>query len=98
MPDTTTDYADTLYRKIENRTAHVAIIGLGYVGLPLAVEFAHAGFNVTGIDLDEHKVQALREGHSYIKDVKDEAIGPSVQAGKLHATTDYAALREADTI
>src|SRR5438477_8145092 len=70
----TANFAEILSQKIENRTANVAIIGLGYVGLPLAVEFAHAGFNVTGIDLDELKIRAIGEGRSYIKDVKDEAV------------------------
>src|SRR5436190_20502640 len=98
MPETTTEYANVLFGKIQDRTANVAIIGLGYVGLPLAVEFAHAGFNVTGIDLDEQKIRAIGEGRSYIKDVKDEAVRAGVEAGRLRATTDFAALREADTI
>src|SRR5256885_16187554 len=98
MPDTTTDYADTLYRKIESRAANVAISGLGYVGLPLAVEFAHAGFNVTGIDLDERKTETINSGRSYIKDVADEAVRTAVESGRLRAVTDYSALRDADTI
>ena len=97
MP-TVTDYAAELSKKIENHTANVAIIGLGYVGLPLAVEFAHAGFNVTGIDIDEQKIKALNEGRSYIKDVTDEAVSSAVKAGNFLASTDYALLREADTI
>src|SRR5437867_5914195 len=98
MPETTISHADALFAKIEGRTANVAIIGLGYVGLPLAVEFAHAGFGVTGIDLDERKIQAIGKGRSYIKDVKDDAVSTAVEAGRLRATTDFAALREADTI
>src|SRR5436190_19198408 len=98
MPETTTEYANVLFGKIQDRTANVAIIGLGYVGLPLAVEFANAGFNVTGIDLDEQKIRSIGEGRSYIKDVKDEAIGRVVETGKLRATTDLAALCEADSI
>ncbi len=98
MPKTADDNAGILFSKIESRTAHVGIIGLGYVGLPLAVEFAHAGFNVTGIDLDERKIAAIGEGRSYIKDVRDEAVSAAVEAGKLRATSDFTALREADTI
>src|SRR5438874_8222615 len=93
-----TGYAGVLAQKIENRTANVAVIGLGYVGLPLAVEFAHAGFNVTGVDLDKSKVEAIGAGRSYIKDVQDEDVSAGVRAGKLRASTDYSVLREADTI
>src|SRR5688572_24191008 len=97
MPHTQS-HKDTLAKKIEDRTARIAVIGLGYVGLPLAVEFVRAGFDVTAIDLDERKVQAINQCRSYIKDVPAEAIRAAVQAGKLHATTDYIALREVDTI
>src|SRR5205814_331782 len=92
------DYAQLLHEKIRDRTANVAVIGLGYVGLPLAVEFAHAGFNVIGIDLDKSKVEAINTGHSYIKDVKGEEVRTAVESGKLRATGDYSALREADSI
>src|SRR5437016_4951829 len=98
MPETTVNHVDVLFGKIEGRTANVAIIGLGYVGLPLAVEFAHAGFNITGIDLDEQKISAIGKGRSYIKDVKDGAISSAVEAGRLRATTDFTALSEADSI
>src|SRR5918912_1269160 len=95
---TTEPYADRLLRKIGNRDAHVAVLGLGYVGLPLAVEFAAAGFNVTGIDLDTHKTQAINLGHSYIKDVEEQAVRAAVDAGKLRASSDYSPLKNADTI
>ena len=65
-----------LLEKIENRTAHVAVIGLGYVGLPLAVEFAQAGFRVTGIDVDLEKILKLNAGISYIPDVPAGALTP----------------------
>jgi UDP-N-acetyl-D-glucosamine dehydrogenase len=74
------------------------VIGLGYVGLPLAVEFAHAGFDVTGIDLDDRKAETINAGRSYIKDVQQEAVRSAVEAGKLRAVTGYSALSEADTI
>jgi UDP-N-acetyl-D-glucosamine dehydrogenase len=97
MPDRP-DYGRLLADKIANRTARIGVIGLGYVGLPLAVEFAKAGFDVTGIDLDERKIEAINSGHSYIKDVDTADIKHTVEKGKLHATGDYRALREVDTI
>ena len=63
-----------LRRKIESRQARVGIAGLGYVGLPLAAEFARAGFSVTGIDIDSRKVDSLNRGDSYIKDVSPAAL------------------------
>ncbi len=74
------------------------MLGLGYVGLPLAVEFAHAGFDVIGIDVQQSKVDQFNSGHSYIKDVKDDVFSPLVKSGKLRATTDFSVIRELDTI
>src|SRR5262249_15768842 len=68
------------------------------VGLPLAVEMAHAGFNVVGIDVLAHKVASINKGESYIQDVPTEVLGPLVKAGKIKATTDFAAVRDLDTI
>lgn len=76
----------------------MGVLGLGYVGLPLAVEFARAGFNVTGIDVQPGKVEQFNQGLSYIQDVTDEVFGPLVRSGKLRATTDYSVIRELDTI
>ena len=90
--------ASDLRERITKRTARVGVLGLGYVGLPLAVEFAHAGFEVTGIDVQQSKVDQFNRGHSYIKDVKDDVFGPLVESGKLRATTDYSVIRELDTI
>ncbi len=64
--------ADELRERIANKKARVGVLGLGYVGLPLAVEFAHAGFEVVGIDVQQSKVDQFNSGHSYVKDVKDE--------------------------
>jgi UDP-N-acetyl-D-glucosamine dehydrogenase len=89
---------DALLKKIESRTAHVGIVGLGYVGLPLAVEFAAAGFTVTGIDIDAKKTEALNRGESYIQDIPTSVLAPLVQAGKLKATTDFGAAAALDTI
>lgn len=87
-----------LLDRLQNRTALVGIIGLGYVGLPLAVEFAKAGFNVIGIDISQSKVEQLNNGISYIPDISTAELKPLVQSGKLRASTDYEALRSADTI
>ena len=90
--------AADLKERIANRTARVGVLGLGYVGLPLAVEFAHAGFEVIGIDVQQSKVDQFNRGQSYIKDVKDDVFRPLVESGKLRATTDYSVIRELDTI
>ncbi len=91
-------HAQELRKKIETRQARVGVVGLGYVGLPLAVEFAHAGFTVTGIDIDKAKVDQLNRGDSYIQDVPTSVLKPLVDAGKLRATTSFCAVSELDTI
>ena len=88
----------SLLDKIESRKARAGVVGLGYVGLPLAVELAKAGFHTTGIDLDARKVQAIREGRSYIPDVDATDVMRLQQAGTLDATTDFAIVTELDTI
>jgi len=90
--------ADALEQKIKSRTARVGIIGLGYVGLPLAVEFAKAGFSVTGIDVQESKVARLNAGESYVQDVPAATLAPLIDSQKFRATTDFAAVAELDTI
>src|SRR5215469_15978625 len=91
-------YIETLSEKIASRKARVGIVGLGYVGLPLAVEFAKAGFAVTGIDVLESKVARINAGNSYVQDVPTEAISRLVEAGKLRATTDFKVVEELDTL
>ena len=91
-------HADDLRSRIASHTARVGVVGLGYVGLPLAVEFAHAGFTVTGIDIDARKVADLNRGKSYIQDVPTSVLKPLVESGKLRATTDFAAVASLDTI
>jgi UDP-N-acetyl-D-glucosamine dehydrogenase len=76
----------------------VGVIGLGYVGLPLAVEFANAGFPVTGIDVQAAKVQGLNAGRSYIQDVAGDVIAKHVDCGRLRATTDFSVIGELDAI
>ena len=94
-PDSTTSIA--LIERIRTRKAVVAVVGLGYVGLPLAVVFAEAGFTVVGIDLDERKVTDVNHSHSYLSDMAPERLaGLADGRGKLSATTDYRALAAAD--
>jgi UDP-N-acetyl-D-glucosamine dehydrogenase len=90
--------AGILAEKIRTRGARVGVVGLGYVGLPLAVEFARAGFCVTGIDLSQEKVRRVNAGDSYVGDVANAVLGPLVESGKLRATTDFSAVAELDTI
>ena len=87
-----------LLKKIHNRNATLGVVGMGYVGLPLAVAFAQAGFKVIGIDVDQHKVDVLNSGNSYIEDVPDEELAPLVSNGLLRASVDYADLAEVDCI
>jgi UDP-N-acetyl-D-glucosamine dehydrogenase len=88
----------TLKGKIENKTARVGIVGLGYVGLPLAMEFAKAGFQVTGIDLQQSRVDRLNKGESYVQDVPSGDVAQFVNSGRFDATSDFSVVRELDTI
>jgi UDP-N-acetyl-D-glucosamine dehydrogenase len=90
--------ADDLIRKAESRDALFGIIGLGYVGLPLAVELAHAGFRVLGFDVSKRVVDGLNAGHSHVKDVPDAQLKEILASGRFTATTDGGRLREADAI
>lgn len=87
-----------LLDKIARREARVAVIGQGYVGLPLAMGFAQAGFETVGIDVDERKVAALNAGQSYIGDVPAAEVAQARSAGKFRATSNYAALAECDAV
>ena len=87
-----------LEEKIVSRQAKVGIVGLGYVGLPLAVEFAKAGFNVTGIDLSPSKVAKVNAGESYIADIDQGVFKSLVDAGKISATADFGVISELDTV
>jgi UDP-N-acetyl-D-glucosamine dehydrogenase len=89
---------EALKQKIKSRTARVGIVGLGYVGLPLAVEFANAGFAVTGIDVLQPKVDGLNRGQSHVQDVPSAEIAKFVGAKKFRATADFSVVRELDTI
>jgi UDP-N-acetyl-D-glucosamine dehydrogenase len=98
LPQVVPGLSAALEAKIRSRSARVGIIGLGYVGLPLAVEFAKAGFHVTGIDLSLEKTRNVNDGVSYIGDISSETLAPLVAAGKLRATTDFSIVSELDTI
>jgi UDP-N-acetyl-D-glucosamine dehydrogenase len=89
---------DNLLKKISDKTARVVVVGAGYVGLPFAVESAHAGFETITFDISKEKVQSINDGKSYIGDVKDHVLGPLVQAGKLRGTADPVVFAGADAI
>lgn len=89
---------EALLERIRRKEARVGVVGLGYVGLPLAVEFAEAGFTVLGIDLDPHRVSAINAGQSYIGDVPAERLRPLVEARRLMATSSYDMVSQLDTI
>jgi UDP-N-acetyl-D-glucosamine dehydrogenase len=90
--------AQLLQHKILEKRARVGIVGLGYVGLPLAVEFARAGFTVTGIDISQEKTTRVNAGDSYVGDIPSATLQPLVESGKLRATSDFSAVLELDTI
>jgi UDP-N-acetyl-D-glucosamine dehydrogenase len=83
---------------IETKTAKLGVIGLGYVGLPLAMEMVKSGFTVFGIDLDLAKIKQLQEGTSYVKDVSDSVVKESLETGRFFPTTDYRVLKELDAL
>ncbi len=89
---------ETLLEKLKTRKAKVGIIGVGYVGLPLAITFANAGFEVVGIDPIQEKVDMINRGESYILDVPSEQLKKHVDSGRLHATTDYSVLKGIDAV
>ncbi len=93
-----TNYSVTLGQRIDRRTARVTVIGQGYVGLPLAVEFAKAGFTVTGLDNDPDRVAGLASGRSHIPDVPSEELQALLRAGRYRAVTEPAALAESDAV
>jgi len=87
-----------LIERFQARDAHIGVVGLGYVGLPVAVTFAWAGFRVTGVDLDHDRVDAVEQGRSYLRDVSDDDVADLVGKGRLHATTSYRRLRSVDAV
>lgn len=89
---------EKLLQKIENRTAVIGVIGLGYVGLPLALEYAKKGLMTIGFDIDERKIPILMRGESYIKHISAVRIQQSVECGKFEATSDFSRLTECDAV
>ncbi|MFN7621804.1 MAG: nucleotide sugar dehydrogenase, partial [Acidobacteriota bacterium] len=92
------DIKESLLARIANREARVGVIGLGYVGLPLVVEFAHGGFKSTGFEVDTRKAEAINRGESYIPDVPGAHVAELVMKGNLGATTDFTRLAEQDIV
>src|SRR3989440_2375748 len=88
----------TLQEKISTRSLHVGIVGLGYVGLPLATTFAEAGYHVTGIDVDQQKVDQANSGESYIPDIASTTLQALIDTQRLHFTSDYAVLEDIDAV
>jgi UDP-N-acetyl-D-glucosamine dehydrogenase len=89
---------EVLSKKIETREARVAIMGMGFVGLPLVVEFVKEGFSVVGVDIDKDRILSLQEGTSYVQDVPDSALKSALASGLFEPTTDFGVLEQADAI
>src|SRR5256712_13552445 len=92
------DHVTTLSHRIATHTARITVIGQGYVGLPLAVEFAKAGFPVTGLDTDPDRVAALASGRSHVPDVPSDELQVLLRAGRYRAVAEPAALPESDAV
>ena len=88
----------SLIQRLKNRTAVVAVLGLGYVGLPFATVFAEAGFKVVGIDPIAEKVAMIQRGESYVLDVTSDQVARLLGAGRLQATTEFSALSQVDAV
>jgi UDP-N-acetyl-D-glucosamine dehydrogenase len=93
-----TGHAAALETKLRNKTARIGVVGLGYVGLPLAIEFAKKGFETVGIDLDKSKIESLERGKNYIQDIPDEEVSKAVQNGAFRAQRNYEKCGELDVI
>jgi UDP-N-acetyl-D-glucosamine dehydrogenase len=92
------DYKKQLIERFESKTAKIGILGLGYVGLPLAVVFAEAGYTVTGIEPMKSKVDSLLKGESYVLDVSSETVAKLIKSGKLIPTSDFSAIKDLDAV
>ena len=88
----------SLIEKINDKSAKIGVIGLGYVGLPLAIEFTNAGYQVLGIDIDIKKINNINSGINYIKDVKSSLIKKAVRENLLSATTDFRKVKDLDAV
>ena len=92
------DVKKQLLDKIANKTAVVGIVGLGYVGLPLATEFAKSGYKTIGFDVQDKKVNSVNAGHNYIGDIVDDVFKEVVESGKLSATSDFSFIKDVDAV
>jgi len=92
------EIAQKLLEKIENKTAVIGVVGLGYVGLPLAVEKAKAGHKVIGFDIQQKRVDMVNRGQNYIGDVVDKELADLVKEGRIFATTDYSKISDVDAL
>src|SRR5689334_7296284 len=91
-------YAERLSVALRSRTAKVAVIGLGYVGLPMAIAFARVGFCVVGIDVDQDRCASLAGGHSYVEDLSDAELQTALENGTLQVSNEFTALSKSDVI
>jgi len=89
---------DKFISSIHDRKAVIGVVGMGYVGLPLVLEFCEKGFKVIGYDIDEKKTNALNAGESYIKHIPASRIGSATNKGLLHATTDFSKISNTDVV
>src|SRR5450759_5580563 len=87
----------TLVQKLDDRSATIGIVGLGYVGLPLMLRYCEVGYKVIGFDIDQRKVDSLRNGHSYIEHISSQAIASAVAKG-FDPTTDFSRAADADAL
>src|ERR1051326_324529 len=92
------EHAQALEKKLQSKTAKIGIVGLGYVGLPLAVEFASKGFLTVGIDLDRNKVTSLAAGKNYIQDIEDKKVEEVIKNGCFRAQLDFKGSEALDVI
>src|SRR5213593_91912 len=95
---TETDSYDEIERRIKTKQARFGVIGLVYVGLPLALTLNEAGFDVTGIDIDTNRVDAIVAGRSYITDISDKELQKAAHEKRFRATTDLSAIRDLDAV
>jgi len=97
-PDPQGEFFNLLTRKLKERTAHLGVVGLGYVGLPLATEFAEAGFQVIGFDLNPEVVDTVNSGNSHVSDIPSDRLRPLVEAGKIKASADFSEIQKLDSV
>jgi UDP-N-acetyl-D-glucosamine dehydrogenase len=96
--DAHSDILTRFQTRVQDSTAQVGVVGMGYVGLPIALLFAKKGFQTTGFDIDPVKIDSLRRGNSYIKHIPESEIAQEVQLGLFHPTSDFEKLRDMDAI